>query len=197
MAHPFYTIGHGRRTIAEFVDLLGSVQVSLLIDVRTMPRSRFNPQYNQDALPETLKPFGIGYEHIAALGGLRSKTREVDPAVNAFWDNDSFHNYADYAMSARFHAGLDHLRELGGVQRCAIMCAETVWWRCHRRIITDYLLLNGHAVDHLLGPGHIETAVPTPGARRTAAGKVVYPRDGADSASPGEQSSGSVPKSLA
>jgi hypothetical protein len=115
MAHPFYTIGHGKRTIEEFVALLGSVEVNLLVDVRTMPRSRFNPQYNQDALPETLKPFGIGYEHIAALGGLRGKTREIEPATNAYWDNDSFHNYADYAMGrarsfarARRDAALRH-----------------------------------------------------------------------------------------
>jgi len=175
MAHPFYTIGHGRRTIAEFVDLLGSAMVSLLVDVRTMPRSRFNPQYNQDALPGTLKPFGIGYEHIAALGGLRSKTREVDPAVNAFWDNDSFHNYADYAMSARFHAGLDRLRELGGLQRCAIMCAETVWWRCHRRIITDYLLAVGEQVFHILAPGKIEPATMNEAARQQGKDVLVYP----------------------
>jgi uncharacterized protein (DUF488 family) len=175
MAHPFYTIGHGKRTIEEFVALLGSVEVNLLVDVRTMPRSRFNPQYNQDALPETLKPFGIGYEHIAALGGLRGKTREIEPATNAYWDNDSFHNYADYAMGDLFHAGLAHLRELGETRRCAIMCAETVWWRCHRRIITDYLLAAGEQVFHILAPDKIEPAVMNEAARPQGRDVLVYP----------------------
>jgi len=175
MAYPFYTIGHGRRTIAEFAGLLAGVEVSLLVDVRTVPRSRFNPQYNQDALPASLKPFGIGYAHIAALGGLRGKTREVEPAVNAFWDNDSFHNYADYAMSDRFRAGLDRLRELGVTQRCAIMCAETVWWRCHRRIITDYLLAAGEQVFHILAPNKIEPATMNEAARPQDANVLIYP----------------------
>src|SRR5579859_5077200 len=132
MAHPFYTIGHGTRPVGELVELLRGVEVTLLADVRTMPRSRTNPQYNRDALPQSLEPFGIGYEHIAALGGLRGRIREVAPEVNAYWENDSFHNYADYAMSDRFRCALSHLRGLGEKQRCAIMCAETVWWRCHR-----------------------------------------------------------------
>jgi uncharacterized protein (DUF488 family) len=174
MAHPFYTIGHGRRTIDEFVEVLTGVDVTLLIDVRTVPRSRTNPQYNQDTLPETLKPFGIGYEHIAALGGLRGLMREVAPEVNAFWENGSFHNYADYAMGDRFHAGLAHLRERGRAQPCAIMCAETVWWRCHRRIITDYLLAAGEQVFHIMAPGKIEPATINEAARPQA-DALVYP----------------------
>ncbi len=175
MAHPFYTIGHGKRGIAEFVDLLAGVEVNLLVDVRSMPRSRFNPQYNQDTLPETLKPFGIGYDHVAALGGLRGKTREVAPATNAYWDNDSFHNYADYAMGDLFHAGLAHLRELGVTRRCAIMCAETVWWRCHRRIITDYLLAAGEQVFHILAPDKVEPALMNEAARPLGKDVLVYP----------------------
>ncbi len=111
--HPFYTIGHGTRPIGDFVDLLREVGVSLLADVRTVPRSRTNPQYNSDVLPHSLAPAGIGYEHMAALGGLRSRVREVAPEVNAFWENESFHNYADYAMGERFRAVLVHLRESG------------------------------------------------------------------------------------
>src|SRR5215468_3007117 len=140
MAHPFHTIGHGTRPLADLVALLQSAGVTLLVDVRTVPRSRTNPQYNHDVLPGSLVPFGIGYEHIAALGGLRGRVREVPPETNAFWENESFHNYADHAMGAPFRDGLSHLRALGRERRCAIMCAETVWWRCHRRIITDYLL---------------------------------------------------------
>src|ERR1700759_1746649 len=158
MAHAFYTIGHGRREIGEFVDLLREAEVTLLADVRTMPRSRFNPQFNEDALPQALKPFGIAYEHVADLGGLRCSQKSVAPAINAYWDDDSFHNYADYAMSERFREALARLRERGRTHRCVIMCAETVWWRCHRRIITDYLLAAGETVLHILGPGQVEPA---------------------------------------
>ena len=175
MAHPFYTIGHGTRPVGEFVDLLRSVDVTLLADVRTVPRSRTNPQYNRDVLPHSLEAFGIGYEHMAALGGLRGRVREVAPDVNAFWENDSFHNYADYAMGERFRAGLRHLRELGETQHCAIMCAETVWWRCHRRIITDYLLAAGERVLHILAPGKIQAATMSEAARRQGKDVLVYP----------------------
>jgi uncharacterized protein (DUF488 family) len=175
MARPFHTIGHGTRPVAEFVDLLRGVEVTLLVDVRTVPRSRTNPQYNQDTLPQTLAPSGIGYEHLAALGGLRGRAREVAPGINAFWDNESFHNYADYAMGTRFREGLDHLRALGESRRCAIMCAETVWWRCHRRIITDYLLAAGETVFHILAAGKIEVATINEAARVEAAGVLTYP----------------------
>ena len=174
MTYPFYTIGHSTRSIEEFVDLLQECEVRLVVDVRTVPRSRTNPQYNRDALPDALAPFQIGYEHVAALGGLRGKKHDVAPAVNAFWQNASFHNYADYALSAGFHAGLAHLRDLGAARTCAIMCAEAVWWRCHRRIISDYLIAAGEAVFHILGRGHVEPARLTEGARPGADG-VVYP----------------------
>jgi len=175
MAHPFHTIGHGRRPLAVFAELLRSAEVALLVDVRTVPRSRTNPQYNRDSLPDSLAPFGIGYEHIAALGGLRGRVREVPREVNAFWDNESFHNYADHAMGESFRDGLSHLRALGRERRCAIMCAETVWWRCHRRIITDYLLAAGEAVFHILGPGHVEPAAMTETVRPQRDGTLVYP----------------------
>jgi uncharacterized protein (DUF488 family) len=175
MANPFYTIGHGTRPLSGFIELLRSVSVVLVVDVRTMPRSRTNPQYNGDALPQSLKPFDIGYEHIASLGGLRGRAREVPSELNAFWENDSFHNYADYALSDQFSDGLSHLRQLGRTRRCAIMCAETVWWRCHRRIITDYLLSAGESVFHILGPGHVEETHMTAAARPQADGRLVYP----------------------
>jgi uncharacterized protein (DUF488 family) len=175
MPHPFYTIGHGTRPMGEFVALLREAEVTMLADVRTVPRSRFNPQFNHDVLPRSLEPFGIAYEHMAALGGLRARVREVSPEVNAFWENDSFHNYADYAMGERFRAGLSHLRKLGETQRCAIMCAETVWWRCHRRIITDYLLAAGEKVSHILAPGKIEPALISEAALPQGAGVLIYP----------------------
>jgi uncharacterized protein (DUF488 family) len=153
MAHPFFTIGHSTRSIDDFVDLLRQEGVQLLVDVRTVPRSRTNPQYNSDVLPETLSAFQIGYTHVAALGGLRGHNRDIPPAVNAFWENQSFHNYADYAMTDVFRSGLGKLRELGHAQRSAVMCAEAVWWRCHRRIIADYLITAGEMVFHILRAG--------------------------------------------
>jgi uncharacterized protein (DUF488 family) len=178
MASRFYTIGHATRPIEEFVGLLQSAAVTLVADVRTVPRSRTNPQYNETVLPHSLGAAGIGYEHLATLGGLRGRSRDVLPQTNAFWQNASFHNYADYAMSGAFRAGLERLRELGGERTCAIMCAETLWWRCHRRIIADYLLAAGEGVFHILGPRHIEPARMTPAARVQSSGELVYPAGG-------------------
>jgi uncharacterized protein (DUF488 family) len=175
MSHPFYTIGHATRPIGEFIDLLRSVQATFVADVRTVPRSRTNPQYNRDVLPQTLEAAGVGYEHIAALGGLRGKAREVQRSVNAFWQNDSFHNYADYAIGPDFHDGLARLKDLGRDRCCAIMCAETVWWRCHRRIIADYLIASGATVFHILGAGHVEPAKMTSAARLEPSGILTYP----------------------
>jgi uncharacterized protein (DUF488 family) len=174
MPRPFYTIGHSTRTIDEFVDLLRGPDVRLVVDVRTVPRSRTNPQYNRDALPDTLAQFQIGYEHVAALGGLRGHKKDMPPDVNGFWQNASFHNYADYALTDTFREGLAHLREIGHATTCAIMCAEAVWWRCHRRIISDYLLAAGETVFHILGPGHIEPAHMNEGARPDGE-RVTYP----------------------
>ncbi|MDA9432419.1 DUF488 domain-containing protein [Bradyrhizobium sp. CCBAU 51627] len=175
MAHPFFTIGHATRSIEEFVALLRGSSVTFVADVRTVPRSRTNPQYNRETLPQSLATVSIGYEHIASLGGLRGRKREVPRETNAFWQNDSFHNYADHAMGAAFHDGLAHLRELGQVQRCAIMCAETLWWRCHRRIITDYLLAAGETVFHILGPGQVDVASINPAAHVLPDGRLDYP----------------------
>jgi uncharacterized protein (DUF488 family) len=178
MARPFYTIGHSTRPLDEFVELLRDSEVRLVADVRTVPRSRTNPQYNRDTLPDALAPYQIGYEHIAALGGLRGHKRDVAAEVNGFWQNASFHNYADYALSQSFRDGLAHLRALGHATTCAVMCAEAVWWRCHRRIITDYLLAEGETVFHILGRGHVDPARPTDSARPGAEG-LVYPAVGA------------------
>ena len=174
MAHPFFTIGHSTRPLSEFVDLLKAAQVDLVADVRTVPRSRTNPQYNGDTLPEALARLAIGYEHIAALGGLRPRARDVSASLNAFWENQSFHNYADYALSPPFRGGLARLGALGQERRCAIMCAEAVWWRCHRRIVADYLLAEGETVFHILSAERIEPARMTPAARRRDDGSLVY-----------------------
>jgi len=175
VANPFFTIGHSTRPIAAFVELLKEADVALVVDVRTVPRSRTNPQYNADALPDALVAHRIGCEHIAALGGLRGRQRDVPREVNAFWENDSFHNYADYAMSEAFWAGFERLRELGHARRCAIMCAEAPWWRCHRRIIADYLLAAGEAVLHIVASRRIEPAQMTVVAKLEPGGTLSYP----------------------
>jgi uncharacterized protein (DUF488 family) len=171
----FFTIGHSTRTLEEFVALLQKSGVDLVADVRSIPRSRTNPQFNRDSLPASLAPWQIGYEHLAELGGLRRRKCGAPPSPNGFWQVMSFRNFADYALTPPFAAGLAQLRAQGGTHRCAIMCAEAVWWRCHRRIIADYLLAAGEEVRHILGPGHVEAASLTPAAVVRGDGIVVYP----------------------
>jgi len=139
-----------------------------------VPRSRTNPQYNEEVIAGELLPWQIGYERIAGLGGLRGKSKMVAPEVNAFWQNQSFHNYADYALSEDFERGLKQLEALAAERSTAIMCAEAVWWRCHRRIIADYLLTDGREVFHLMGQGRAEPARLTPAATKRN-GHLVYP----------------------
>jgi uncharacterized protein (DUF488 family) len=170
-----YTIGHSTRTTDELIALLRENGVDLLVDVRTVPRSRFNPQFNTDALPEPLAEAGIGYHHIAALGGLRHRPKGAPPSRNTLWRNDAFRNYSDYATSDTFRAGLTELRNLSHEHTCAIMCAEAVWWRCHRRIVTDYLLTEGEPVTHIMAPGKSERATLTPGAEPQPDGTILYP----------------------
>lgn len=170
-----YTIGHSTHTIAELVALLDQADVALLADVRAFPRSRTNPQFNEDTLPAALAAVGIEYRHLASLGGRRHRSRGDLPSLNTLWRNQSFRNYADYAATDAFRAGLDELKSLMGEHCCAIMCSEAVWWRCHRRIIADYLLAEGIAVGHIMGPNNIQAAQLTPGARRLSDGTLVYP----------------------
>ncbi|HUH36917.1 MAG TPA: DUF488 domain-containing protein [Spongiibacteraceae bacterium] len=175
MLLPFYTIGHSTRTIGEFVALLQSAEVTQVIDIRAIPKSRTNPQYNLETLPGHLAPFQINYRQIPELGGLRSKRSAVPQALNGFWENRSFHNYADYALSEPFRAGLEQLIALGRRGRCAMMCSEAVWWRCHRRIVADHLLARGETVFHLMGRDRITPAKLTDGARVSGDGTVSYP----------------------
>ena len=177
MPESFFTIGHSTRPIDEFVGLIAPNDISIVVDVRTVPRSRTNPQYNADTLPASLASRGIAYEHIAALGGLRGRKRDVPPEVNGYWENASFHNYADYAMGDAFRAGLERLIAIGRERRPVIMCAESVWWRCHRRIITDYLLARGEDVFHIVSSDVPEPARITPEARPGPHGALVYPAE--------------------
>jgi uncharacterized protein (DUF488 family) len=172
---PFFTIGHSNRSLEDFAELLRGARVECVVDVRKFPRSRTNPQFNQEELPEFLAARDISYEHLAALGGRRGKDKILPPDINGFWSNESFHNFADYALSTQFRAGLERLIEEGHQRHCAIMCSEAVWWRCHRRIIADYLLAAGEVVYHVMGPNRLELARLTAGAVVQADGTVVYP----------------------
>jgi uncharacterized protein (DUF488 family) len=172
-----YTIGHSTHPIAEFIGLLAQVPIELLIDVRSIPRSRTNPQFNSDVLPHSLQAAGIGYRHLATLGGRRHRCAGSPPSANTLWRNSAFRNYADYAQMPEFRSGLEQLRTLAAAQRCAIMCSEAVWWRCHRRIISDYLLAAGTPVAHIMAAGKIVPAALTPGAQPLSDGRIVYPGD--------------------
>ena len=169
-----YTVGHSTRTLEQFVELIRGFGVDTVVDIRTVPRSRTNPQYNLDTLPETLAALGMEHHQISELGGLRKKSRTVPPETNGFWTNRSFHNYADYALSEEFETGLNRLLEIGETRRCAIMCAEAVWWRCHRRIVADYLLVRDVSVFHIMGNGKANEAILTPAASIRGL-KVTYP----------------------
>lgn len=133
-----FTIGHSTRPLEEFVELLHAHNVTHLVDIRTIPRSRHNPQYEQTALQESLPKHGIQYVYIKELGGLRSSTKK---SVNMGWRNTSFRHYADYMQTDEFETGIDSLLRLCTDQQCAIMCAEAVPWRCHRSLVADALIV--------------------------------------------------------
>lgn len=174
MPLPYFTIGHSTRSIPEFVELLRTGRVELVIDIRTIPRSRTNPQYDEEVLAAALAPYQIACLRLAALGGLRKRSLEVPPELNGWWQNRSFHNYADYALSEDFGAELGDLVTLGRDRRLAMMCSEAVWWRCHRRIVADHLLARGETVFHLMGTGRAEPARLSAGAS-VDNGAVTYP----------------------
>lgn len=170
-----FTIGHSTRTTGDLVALLQPVGVELIVDVRSYPRSRTNPQFDAERLSAALAPAGLAYRHLRRLGGRRGVQALGRPSPNKLWRQAGFRNYADYALGPDFRAGLDELLSLAAAQRCAVMCAEAVWWRCHRQIIADYLLARGLAVSHILGPGQVAPARLTPGAAPQSDGTVHYP----------------------
>ena len=166
-----WTVGHSTHALDEFVALVRAHGVTTIADVRKLPRSRRHPHFNVDTLPDALAAAGLGYTHFAGLGGLR---REQPDSVNRAWKNPSFRAYADYMQSDMFAAELDRLLALGRRERVAIMCAEAVWWRCHRSLIADALVARGEPVLHILTPERAE-----PHALRAFArvenGRVTYP----------------------
>lgn len=172
---PIYTIGHGNRSLAELLALLGDAGVNLLVDVRSFPRSRTNPQFNGDTLPEALAVAAIDYTHLPALGGRRGRQQMAAPSPNLHWQHDGFRNYADYALTPPFAEALEALRRWAGQTTPAIMCAETAWQRCHRQLIADYLVARGDDVRHIVAPGRIEPACLSSAARLQPDGTLHYP----------------------
>jgi len=142
------TIGHSNRPIEEFIELLRLNEIECVLDIRTVPKSRHNPQFNRDALPGSLAAANIGYRHIAGLGGLRH-ARPDSP--NQGWRNASFRGYADYMQTPEFAENADAVAELARTTRCVLMCAEAVPWRCHRSMVADALIVRGVRVDDIIG----------------------------------------------
>ena len=168
-----HSIGHSNRSFAEFLALLQANGITALADIRQFTRSRANPQFNADVFAPALAEAGISYEHIAELGGRRSSKLKDSP--NGLWENTAFRSYADYALTHPFETGFSQLLEQAAARRVAMMCAEAVWWRCHRRIVSDYLLARGHEVVHIVSAAAPKPAVLTPGAEIRGDGKVLYP----------------------
>jgi uncharacterized protein (DUF488 family) len=157
-----FTIGHSTRTLAEFIHLLQLHAVTRVVDVRTMPRSRHNPQFNKDSLASALEKAGLEYVHLPGLGGLRHAKRD---SLNVGWRNASFRGYADYMQTPEFERCLEELIQLAKQDRIAIMCAEAVPWRCHRSLIADALLVRGIRVEDIMSPTRRTVHTLTPFAK--------------------------------
>lgn len=168
-----YTIGHSTRPLDVFTALLGAAGVTRVVDVRAFPMSRRHPQFNKDALTVTLPAAGLDYRHLPALGGRRHRPKGT-PSRNGLWKVDAFRNYADYAETAAFGSAIAELEALAREQLTAFMCAEAVWWQCHRRLIADYLLARGWTVVHILAAGQ-QRASMTEGAVVHGDGTIEYP----------------------
>jgi uncharacterized protein (DUF488 family) len=167
------TIGHSTRTIAGLIELLRAHDVHRVVDVRTIPRSRHNPQFNREELSAALRKAKIGSVHLKNLGGLRHANRD---SVNLGWRNASFRGFADYMQTAEFQTGLARLIELARAKRTAILCAEVVHWRCHRSLIADALVVRKIPVEHILSTSRREAHSMTSFAR-VRGGKITYPEN--------------------
>jgi uncharacterized protein (DUF488 family) len=169
-----WTIGHSTRTIDGFISLLKENEIKLLVDVRAWPGSKRYPQFNKDALAESLNAHGIRYEHFPELGGKRKSKAD---SRNTAWRNASFRGYADYMETEQFQKGIERLLDVApDAGPTAIMCAEAVWWRCHRSLIADYLKARGVEVLHILGANKVEPHPYTPAAR-IVNGKLSYSQE--------------------
>ena len=173
MAEPvrgIWTVGHSNKTFEDFLQLLNSQSIRVLADVRRFPASRRHPHFNREQLAASLAREGIEYIHFPELGG-RRPTRPDSP--NNAWRNDAFRGYADYMMTEPFQRGIERLIALSASKRTAVMCAEALWWQCHRALIADYLKAAGHQVIHILGAAKIQEH-PFTSAARISDGKLSY-----------------------
>lgn len=172
------TIGHSTRTIEEFIAILQAHGATGVVDVRTVPRSRHNPQFNKASLPRALKKAGLSYVHLPGLGGLRYARRD---SVNVGWRNASFRGYADYMQTPEFQESLDELIQLAKHDRLALMCAEAVPWRCHRSLIGDALLIRGIRTEDIMSPARRQAHILTSFAKVRGT-TITYPAEDAQSA---------------
>lgn len=152
MSHSILTIGHSTRTIDEFISLLRENGVGLLVDVRTIPKSRHNPQFGAEAIEDSLLNAGLSYMRMPSLGGLRHAKKD---SINTGWRNESFRGFADYMQTVEFDSALNDLVSLAKDNCVTIMCAEAVPWRCHRSLIADALTALGTEVTHIMGAGKV------------------------------------------
>ena len=167
-----WTIGHSTRPIDEFIGLLRAHQIDLLVDIRTVPRSRYNPQFNMDTLAQSLRDAGLQYHHSPGLGGLRKATKD---SINDGWRNASFRGYADYMQTEEFHRALEELMACGRDKNTAVMCAEAVPWRCHRSLIADALVSRGWDSRHIMSPEKAASHILTSFAHFEQ-GTLTYPK---------------------
>lgn len=186
---PILTVGHSTRTIEEFIRLLAAHKVNQLVDVRTIPRSRHNPQFNSDQLAHSLSGAGIRYLHMSELGGLRHARRD---SINTAWRNLSFRGYADYMQTPEFEKALEELSRLAQKRRTAIMCAEAVPWRCHRSMIADALVARGTEVQEITSQTSVRLHAMPPWARMEQ-GRITYPAENPPGAMAGRTGSATAP----
>lgn len=172
-ARIIYTIGHSNRALAEFIAILKQHGIEMIVDVRTVPRSRANPQFNRESLPDALETQEIGYRHMPGLGGLR---RPRPDSANTAWRNDTFRGYADYMQTEEFATNLAQLAELARSEMVAVMCAEAVPWRCHRSLIGDALLVRGFEVEDIISQASIRPHRLTPWAK-VEGQRITYPAE--------------------
>jgi uncharacterized protein (DUF488 family) len=168
-----FTVGHSNHAIERFLELLKQHEIEELADIRRFPGSRKHPHFNRELLQEALDGQGVRYCWIEALGG-RRKAAASGTSENLAWRNASFRNYADYMGSEEFRHGVEALVEAASTRRTAMMCAEGLWWQCHRRLVSDFLLAQGWGVEHIMPNGQLRPHVLTPGAV-VADGRVTYP----------------------
>ena len=166
-----WSVGHSTHSVDAFVALLVAYDIAQVADVRTVPKSRHHPHFHTDALARSLPARGVAYVHLPRLGGWRHAAAE---SPNGAWRNLSFRGYADYAMGDEFADGLAQLRELAAARRTAMMCSEALWWRCHRRLVADRLVVAGDTVCHISSAGGASAHQFTPFATVEPSGQITY-----------------------